>query len=1092
MKKLTILFVFFLFTMQVAFAQRAVTGKVVAVDGVPLPGVTVMVQGTITGTTTDVDGGFSVQVPNDQAVLRVSFIGFVTQELTVGTQSTINVTLSETAEQLSEVVVTALGIKREAKSLGYAVASVGSDVLTENRSTNAMQSLEGRVAGLVISSPAAGAGASTQIRLRGQTGFSGDNSPLIVINGLPMSQGSRGNDGPGRDGGDAMNNINPDDIEDMTILRGSTAAALYGSLAANGAILITTKAGSAGQAIGIEYSSTMQTQMIVDLFEYQQLFGQGSDGRRPEGIAIVRNTGAYAWGSPYDGKPYMIFDGTEVPYSYVGPRIKDYYRTGRALTNTVAVSGSTNSNGSFRVSYANTDTKGLEPDNEYKRNTLNGTINHHVVPKLLFTLNFNYTKESYINPPRVGGQSAGSMNFLTRMAPSIPLENFRNKESAYDPVTGTERVSSGWQGTLQNPYYARYAGYSNINDRDRLLSTITLRYDIIDGLFIQGRYNYDWSFSTTEEKVPGGIGQSNPKNSNGTYRGSYNNENRWSQGVNAEFLLGFDKRFGQFTTNANLGGSTRRNSEGGLEVDGSQFILRDVFTIVNATNKTPDNPHHSLSRVNSLYGTAEIGWNSMLYLNVTGRNDWFSRLANLNKNDQFYPSVSGSFVFSEVLKKSWLNYGKIRGSLTQVGSIGGIDNYYGITTYGLANNNFNGQPTGTLSGTVYNMDLKPYTVDEREIGLEMRMFKNRLYVDLAMYDKISKDQIMSVDISRASGTGSIQYNIGSIKNYGFESLIEYRLFDRKDFRWTTSWNNNFAESEVLSIGVDEAGNLIQYRQTADWSGGDTFIGMSYQVLGQRLNQVFVGTYMRDANGNIKVNNNGTLIGTYNNPDAPAEGNNGNGMYSVGSGMPKVTGGWNNSFSYKNFTASVFLDYRFGGVVVSGTNLNMTRQGFSKMSLVGRVDENGNPMVDKDGNAKHSLVVDGVYAYDGEHKNQDGVTVTHKAGDRNESVVTDLQTFYGDYRTRQIGDPFVYKSDYIKLRSISLSYNLTSAVSKSDLLKFVKGLTVSVAMRNVATLYKDIPNVDPEQIATTGNNRVGYEGGALPVTRDITFGLNVRF
>jgi hypothetical protein len=269
------------------------------------------------------------------------------------------------------------------------------------------------------------------------------------------------------------------------------------------------------------------------------------------------------------------------------------------------------------------------------------------------------------------------------------------------------------------------------------------------------------------------------------------------------------------------------------------------------------------------------------------------------------------------------------------------------------------------------------------------------------------------------------------------------------------------------------------------------MGMSYDVLGQREGQIFVGTYMRDANGKIMVQNNGRLVSTYNNANAPKEGNNGNGMYSFGSGNPKQLGGWNNTFTYKKLSVSIFLAYRFGGKVVSSTNLNLTRQGYSKMSLVGRVDENGKPMVNADGSTNMNLVVDGVYAFNGTHKDPvSGATVSHLAGDKNVSVVTDLQGFYTDYRSLQIGDPFVYSTDYVKIRNISLSYNLTSAVSKVQFLKFVKGVTLTASVRNLATLYKEIPNVDPEQISTTGDN--GYEGATLPVTRNYTFGLNVRF
>lgn len=1091
MRKFTTLLVCLLIAgLQVAFAQRTVTGKVTsAADNTPIAGVTVLVKGTTTGAVTDVNGRFSIAVPNDQAVLQFSFIGFTTKEVPVGTQSSIDISLEESVTGLSEVVVTALGISRESKSLGYAVTTVNNNVLMETKALSVAQSLDGRIAGLNVNVPTSGAGGSVAVELRGS------GNPLLVVNGLPMGTAGGGNSGIGRDLGNDFNRLNPDDIEEMVVLRGATAAALYGSRASNGAILITTKSG-AGKGFGLEFSSNFQAQEMLDYYEFQNLFGQGSGGKKPATVGASIGNAQFMWGAPYDGKPYPIFDGTEIPYSYVGPRIKEYYRLGKTFTNTIAFSGSTAGSAPtnrFRFSYSNAVDEGLEPDNEYQRHVVNLNLSQQILPKLLFTLSSNYSKEKRINPPETGGQGRNSMNFLTRMSLCIPLEKFQGQNSV-DPVTGTERVTSGFQGTILNPYYAMLAGYSYIIDSEDLLATGTLRYDFTDWLYLQGRYNYAKSSDANETKNPGGIGTSVATNSDGTYKGSYSRGSNWSTNINAEFLLGFNKRFGKFTTNANFGGNTRRSENHGVSVTGSNFVVRDFFSIGNATNKTSTNPSFSNSRTNSLYGMAEVSYNSTFFLNATGRTDWFSNLVKVKRTYQFYPSVSGSIVFSEFIKQNWLDYGKIRGAWTQVGNAGGISANYGLVTYSLATNAFNGIPTGSISAPVVNLNITPYNVTEKEIGLEMRMFNNRLYTDFALYEKRMDKQIYGVQISNMSGTGSILDNVGSRKYFGFESLIEYKPVVTQNFTWTTSWNNTWYSSKVLSLGYDESGNPITMVQTADWwanGGANTFAGMSYDVVGKKEGQIFIGTYMRDANGNILVQNNGRLIGTYRNPNAPKEGSNGNGMYNFGSGNPSFIGGWNNSITFKNFSASIFLAYRFGGKVISSTNLNMTRQGFSKMSLIGRVDENGQPMVNEDGSAKHYLIFDGVYAYDGTHKDPvTGETVTHKAGDKNQSVVTDLQTFYTDYRSLQIGDPFIFSTDYIKIRNISLNYNLTNAVSKIDFLRFIKGITLSASVRNVATLHKEIPNVDPEQINTTGDN--GYEGATLPVTRNYSFGLNVRF
>ena len=1091
MRNLFLLFAIFLFTgMQAIFAQRAVTGRVVDTDNQPLPGVSVQVQGTTTGTNTDGNGGFSINVPNNQAVLHFSFIGFNPQDVTVGAQSTINVILTESVEMFSEVVVTALNIRRESKSLGYAVTSVGSDVLTENRSINVMQSLEGRVSGLNISSPAAGASSSTQILLRGQSAFAGggSTSPLLVINGLPMDQDARSSgtsNANNRDRGDALNSINPDDIESITVLKGGTAAALYGSRAANGAILITTKSGSGrGQAIGIEVSSSLTTQTALNFMELQDLFGHGAAGRRPANRSESMANGSLMWGAPYDGTmiqtPAYTDDGKiiEIPYSYnsMKKRIQDYYRTGTAFVNNVAVSGGIGQGGNFRVSYSNTDSKGIDPVNEYKRNTLNTNLNYKITEKLKFTLSMNYAKESYINPPQGGMQNAGVMNFLTRVSNVYPLDFL--EKYAIDRSTGIDRETQlgSWTGTIQNPYYARQKGREWVNDRDRLFGTVTLRYDIIDGLFIQGRYNYDWSYSFTDNRIPAGTGADNPINTaDGTYRGSFALSDSKGTDINADFLLGYVKQFNKFSVDVNFGGNTYRVNSHGLNLTVENFTFRDFFAISNGNNVSTRTYNYSRQRTNSLYGTAAFGYNSIFFLNLTGRNDWFSVLHPSN-NDQFYPSVSGSFVFSELLKKSWLDYGKLRGSLAQVGSANGLNPYQGLLTYNLGNNQFNGQTTGSFPNNVSNPNpfVQPYTVDEKEIGLEMRLFNKRLYLDLAWFDKVTNGQIMSVSLSETSGFNSSRQNVGSLKNAGFESLIDYRVVDTRNFKWNTAWNNTFLQTKVLSVGYNSDGTPIQVFMAEDWyrnGGSDMMIGQLHYVRGKAINQVATKTYVRNDNGDIVLNANGTLRGT--------------GTYEArGSAMPKFTGGWNNTFRYKNFTASMFFDYRFGGILVSATNLNLTRQGFSKMSLGGRVDENGKPMLNADGSAKYALTFPGVI----EIKEQN-VVVGYKPNDQ---VVTNLQGFYTDYRGLQIGDPFIYKSDFIKLRSISLSYDLTGAVNKVDALKFVKGLTVSASCRNVAILYKDIPNLDPEGMQSTGNSLAGYEGLSSPTTRNFVFSLNVRF
>ena len=518
-------------------------------------------------------------------MLNFSFIGFTPQSVTVGSQSAINIRMDEALLQMDEVVVTALGIKRESKKLGYSVSTIDTEEMLTNKAVNMMESLEGKVSGLNITPPAAGAGASTQIRLRGQVAFAGaNNSPLLVINGLPMDQGANSADGydASRDLGDNMNSLNPDDIESMTVLKGATAAAIYGSRAANGAIIITTKSGAKNQGIGVEYSSSLTLQEVLDYFEFQDVYGLGVNGQKPISAADATSNGQFGWGAKYDGSLVPAFNGDLIPYEFQPNRLKQYFNTGSVIANTLAISGG-NEHGSFRASFARTDTKGIEPTNEYKRNIANLGVTYDITEKVNFSVNVNYTNESYINPPQIGTQGEGSMNFLTRVSQSIPLDII--EKSAINPATGTEWPVAGWT-TINNPYYAHQVGQSYIRNRDILLGTATLRYDITDWLYAQGRFNYDYSLSFTESKVPGGIGTSQPMHTDGTWKGAYNVSENMGTNINSDFLIGANRDFGRLSVDASFGGNTFRIKNHNFYVNSSHFTVRDLYSIANGVDKS--------------------------------------------------------------------------------------------------------------------------------------------------------------------------------------------------------------------------------------------------------------------------------------------------------------------------------------------------------------------------------------------------------------------------------------------------------------------------------------------------------------------------
>jgi len=1050
----------FSFFASVSLYAQTVTGTVTDGSNKPLAGVTVTVKGSSRSTLTNDAGNFSISAKGAD-VLVLSSVGFSTQEVAVNRRSNISVNMiAGSGQKLDEIVVTALGIKRQSKRLGYSATSVNADELVKNRTTNVGEGLEGRVAGLNITPPAAGAGASNQIRLRGQVGFNGaDNSPLLVINGLPMDQGARGAEGNGqqRDRGDNLANINPDDIESMTVLKGATAAALYGSRAARGAIIITTKSGQKNQGIGVDFTSSYSTSQALNYMGeiVQTEYGQGQGGVKFTDVGGIKGGGQFGWGAKLDGVPTINFDGVMRPYSAYPHQLFEFLQTGTNLTNTLGFSGG-GSNGSFRASISTTGAKGIVPSNEYKRRVFNLGLNQNVTKKLKLQLNVNYADEDYINPPQIGTQGDGAVNFFTRMPISVPIEAYR--EHAVNAAGGEWR-NNGFIGTVNNPFYPLQKGQKYTEDRNRLLGTATLRYEITSWLYAQGRFNYDRGINLAEGNALNGTG-SETLIANGTYRGNYNLDHTITTDINADFLVGGSKEIGKFSVDASFGGNTLRGEWRNTNQNASGFSGPDLYSIGNGTIRTQAY-NFSKSRVNSLYGLAEFGYNGLLYLNFTGRNDWFSVL-NPAYNSKFYPSISGSFIFSELMKSvNWLSYGKLRASWAEVGSIAGVNPYDGQLTYNYNSNPFNNQALASISGgNVPNPELQPFTVTEKEIGLEMRLFNNRLLLDVAAFDKVTTEQILDIVLSSTSGYTGFKQNGASLKNSGLETLLEYKPIQNKNFSWTTSWNNAYLKTKVLNVGTPSGTRLLLYFNGT----GSEFLGEIRYTEGLAMNQLYTKSYKRNAKGETVVDNNGRYI------EDKTSGPIGTGFRPVGSSIPKFTGGWNNTVTYKNLSLGIHIDYKFGGTVLSSTLLNMTRQGHTKLSLQGRED---------------GILIPGVYETTGANNGQPNTTRITAAGNG-------LQSYWADHRNYQIGDPFTFKSDFIKLRNISLAYNLSGLIKKSASFKFVKGLTLSASCRNVAILYKDLPGLDPEAIQSSGDIRSGYENSSLPTTRNYNLTLNVKF
>jgi TonB-linked SusC/RagA family outer membrane protein len=1039
-----LLLLFLFITFFITAQSQTITGTVVDKENQPVNGASVTVKGTKIATATNSAGNFSIKAGSSD-ILVFSFIGFVTLEIPVNDRNTISVTMIPTEGSMDAVIVTALGIRREAKKLGYATETVRLNEIQQNRTSNFMTALEGKIAGLDISPPAAGAGASNKIRLRGQAAFAGaNNSPLIVINGLPMDQGARGANGTGNqtDLGDNLQMINPDDIESMTVLKGAVAAAIYGSRAANGAIIITTKSGNKNSGMGIEYTLNYASDNVIDLTDFQYEFGQGTGGVRPATAGIATSNGQFGFGARYDGVPTPQFDGVSRPYLPHKNRIKEFFRTGSTFTNTIALSGG-NDKGSYRSSYSMQEGKGIVPNNTYRKNIFNLGLNYNMSEKLSVQINANYTNEQNNNPPFVGSQGPGVTNFLYRISPSIGLDAL---EAAAADANGNETRTTNFNTTLINPYYILPRQFTR-SKRDRLLGTVTVRYEFFKWLYLQGRANMDFGTTFFDQNVPTGSGivGNVSLNAAGTgYTGSYTVTSNTSRQMNLDFLLGGSHRFRDFSVDLSVGGNTYDVNGRNHNQAVNNFVARGLYTIDNGLAEGRTNSYTIYrERVNSLYAFADLGYKNLLFINLTGRNDWFSVL-NPKNNNFFYPSASGSFIFSELLKNvSWLNYGKLRGGYSVVGSANGIGAFEGILTFGFDGTLFNGYTMATMPTLSPNSNLKPFSVAEKEVGIELKMFGSRVNLDVSVYDRDTKDQIVTVSNSTASGYLDTKMNYGALENKGIEVLLEVSPVKTRNFTWVSSFNTAYNQSKVKALSPG-----IMQSFVAQFNDGAELFGAVVNQVGLPLNQIWGKGYFRNSKGEIEVNNNGTL-----------KASTGNMLF--GSALPKYTGGWNNVFRYKSLSLLVHIDYKAGGKMLSGTALNGLRQGHSKASLVGRRP------------GETGVVFPAVYA----------------SGGANTTAV-DPQSFYSAYRSLNIVEPFVYKSDFIKLRNITLSYDFSRLVSKN--VKFVKGLLLAASCRNVLIIKKYVPDIDPESVQSSGDFRVGYEQSALPTARTYSINLNVKF
>ncbi|GAB3757086.1 SusC/RagA family TonB-linked outer membrane protein [Spirosoma pomorum] len=1007
-----------------------VTGLVTDERGKPIPGVTILVEETQLGTTTDANGKYTINPP-DNAVLVFSAIGFEGKKVTVGNQTQIDVVLKESLQNLNEVVVTALGIKKEAKKLGYATAIVNTEQITTNRTVNLGNSLQGKVAGVNVTAPTGGPGGTSKIRIRGQSSFKGDNSPLIIVNGVPINNsnfssrqgdtdGTTNRSGSAADAGDGLQSINQDDIETLTVLKGSTAAALYGFRAKDGAIVITTKTGRRNAGIGVEVNSNFTADQALDYTDFQYEYGQGEYGKRPTTVGEAQSSGVFSFGEKIDGKPTFQFDGVQRPYLANRNRIREFYRTGTTWTNTVALSGGSDKGG-FRISFSNTDAKAIIPNSDFHKQILNLGLTYQFTPKFSTHINANYSNEFNHNPPQVGLQDLNANTTVYTTATTVDMATLR--DNRYD-ANGYELATSRFTNR-NNPYWVAYDRFENVR-RDRLFGNASLRYQFTDWLYVQGRIGQDYYARPYDFNRPTGT-RSLSAAATG-FNGYYYQEIITFRERNLDFLLGANRNFGPFGIDVTLGGNQLDQTYTNNNASATNFYIRGLYTIQNGQAKDPQYAY-SRKQVNSLYGAAEFSFKNYAFINVTARNDWFSTLA---QPSYLYPSISGSLVLSDALsvRPSWLNYAKVRAAYAVAG--GDTDPYQNNLYYGLNANTIQGQALGFITSNVSpNSSLRPLKIKEAEVGLELRALNSRVNLDLTLYRKNTVDEILNVDVSTASGYDKTKVNVGRLRNQGVEMLLTL-VPVKQAFNWETTLNLTYNESQVLA--------LANGQQRLKVGQGD-FFGEVWHEVGLPMASLRGIAYKRDAQGNIILSGGKPVAGD---------------ITTFGSAIPKWTGGWLNTFTYKGIRVFAQIDFKSGHKLISNSNLNFLRHGLSKASLVGR--EGG-------------VVFNGVNA----------------DGSRNTRAV-EAEDFYSSYRSTNMAEPFVYNASFIRWRALSVGYDFSRFVNKT----FIKGLTLSLVCNNVLMIKKYVDNLDPEAVAGASDNIQGIETHSLPTTRSYGANLNFKF
>ncbi|WP_340158489.1 SusC/RagA family TonB-linked outer membrane protein [uncultured Maribacter sp.] len=1067
MKHLLLVLTLFICTM--VNAQETITGTVKDTDGNTIPYVNIVLSGTLNGTTTNENGIYTIDVPELSGALEFSVLGYETKIITINNRRTIDIVLGDSSEVLDEVVLTALGLKRETKELGYVVQSLDAKGVTEVKSVNFLDNLSGKLAGVTINQGATGVGSSSKITIRGEASFS-NNNPLFIVDGVPINNNSVFNFTNEAaagfqeiDFGNGAMEVNPDDIAEVSVLKGPSAAALYGTRASNGVIIIETKSGKNSKGLGISYNTSFFVDSAFQLPDFQNEYGQGNSGE----FAFVDGLGGgtndlitYSWGPRLDvgnlipqyDSPVTLPDGTVVRggdtalYSGVPitptefrsqpDNLKNFYETGTTLINNIAISNGFDT-GNYRLSFTDLRSESIIPGVDLDRQTVSARLNFQPIDKLRINSSISYINSNSDNRPSNGYGSENANYSLVAWGPrSLNIENLKNY---WQPgLEGIQQYSYNYT-FFDNPYFILNENRNSFN-RDRVFGNISASYDITDHLTATVRTGMDYSSELRQLR--------RAYSSNRFANGGYAEHDVFYREVNTDFLINYTNQFNDFNIDVSLGGNRLDQKAFTSQSQTTSLAQPGIFRLSNAASPIEVFEFESNKRINSFYGLAKIGYKDFLFLDVTGRNDWSSALAtpfSVDNTSFFYPSVSSSFIVSKVLNlPEVISFAKLRASWAQVGN---DTDPYQTTGAFVAQTPFNGQPTFSNSNTIANADLVPELTSSFEVGADLRFFNDQLRFDISYYNALTKDQIISLPIGISSGYTQQVVNGGEVRSKGLEVIVGVSPIISQNFKWNSTLNFSTNRSTVESLPQDEGRLTLAYSRIYDSQNQTVFLQAEE---GGRVGDLYGTGYLKNENGDFILTDEGRYI-----PD--------NELQKLGNYNPDFMLGFNNQFNYKNWNMGFLLDWRQGGIIVSRTR------------ALGNV---GGQLAETAFRPETGIVPEGVV---------NTGTDDNPVYEAN-TVAVSAESYYRQFYDRNHEENNTYDASFLKLRQLSIGYTF------NNLSLFNQDATLSLSLigKNLFAITEN-PHFDPEQLAVQGQGFIsGVEDMSYATTRSIGFKAGFNF